>query len=607
VSAPPPTAGARLAGRRASALRLGLLIVEGHLYLAATILVFAGVFALLAWGILARRPALAIIALFVGVPLVLLIVAALRSQFFRMPWPEGLEATPRNAPALLAMVEEVRRALQAPTMHRVLIGTAFTASIVQVPRLAMLWPRNVLTIGYPLLALLSAEELRAVVGHELAHVFHSHGRLSGWVWRTHRSWSRLLAVLQERGTVPIFVHWVRAGYIPRLSVQARLISREQEFVADRGAATVAGSRTAADALVANEIGICLAEREFWPAIFAMVESQPEPPEPYGRMQREFAVLLQRADTVALLEELLQEETADDDTHPSLRDRLRAIDEAGHLVGVPLRTAGEEYLGLQQADIARQLDVAWQERQRDSWRKRHASLRAAHERLVALEAVPVPTAQQAFERATALEELERDADAAAAYHQALAIDPNHPRAALAVGRLLLDGRDDQGIGLLERAMAGDASLTAEACRSLADHFEQQGRFVEAAQIEARARRHATHASIAQHERTTATALDRYVPHDLGAAELGGLAVALDREPEVGMALLARKRLSHGSGAPLVLGLVVDRGDGRDLPGRLHGLLPVDTVTVVLGRDQKSLRQALEAVPGAAIYDRSRVAA
>jgi Zn-dependent protease with chaperone function/tetratricopeptide (TPR) repeat protein len=607
VRAPLPAAGVRPAGRRASKLRLALLIVEGHLYLAATILVFAGVFALLAWGILARRPALAIIALFLGVPLFLLTAAAVRSLFFRMPWPEGLKVSPQNAPALLAMVEEVRRALQAPPIHQVLIGTAFTASIVQVPRLAMLWPRNVLTIGYPLLALLSAQQLKAVVAHELAHVFHSHGLLSGWVWRTHRSWMRLTAVLQERSTVPIFVRWIQAGYVPRLSAQSRLISRDQEFVADLGARSVAGSPTAADALVVNDLGVCLAEREFWPAIFGLVESQPEPPEPFSRMQREFAVLLQSADTGKLLDELLREETDDDDTHPSLRDRLRAIGEAGHLVGVPLRTAGEEYLGSHQADIARQLDEAWQERQRNSWRRRHALLLAAHERLAALEALPAPTAQQAFERATVLEELERDADAADAYRAALAIDANHSRAALAVGRLLLDCGDDQGAALVERAMAGDASLTTEACGLLADHLEQRGRYVEAAQLEARARRHATHASIAQQERTTATALDRYVPHGLAAAELSGVAAALDREPEVGLALLVRKQLSHGSDSPMVFGLVVDQGHGRDLPARLHGLLPADAVTVVLDRDQKSLRQALEAVPGAVIYVRSEVAA
>ena len=88
-----PTRAGRSTRRIASPLRVALLVVEGHLYLAATILVFAGVLALLSWGILARRPAMAIIAVFVGVPLFLLTAAALRSLFFRMPWPEGLEAT----------------------------------------------------------------------------------------------------------------------------------------------------------------------------------------------------------------------------------------------------------------------------------------------------------------------------------------------------------------------------------------------------------------------------------------------------------------------------------------------------------------------------------
>ena len=60
-------------------------------------------------------------------------------------------------------------------------------------------------IGYPLLVVLSPDQLKAVVAHELAHFANGHSRLAGLVYRTRASWVRLAQVLNERGTMPIFV------------------------------------------------------------------------------------------------------------------------------------------------------------------------------------------------------------------------------------------------------------------------------------------------------------------------------------------------------------------------------------------------------------------
>jgi Zn-dependent protease with chaperone function len=596
------------ARRTADTLGLVLLVIEGHVYLLASILFFIGPIAFLAWGLLARQPVVALLAVFVGLPLLGLTFAAIRSLLFRFPEPYGIEVTARDAPALSALIEDIRQSLGSPRIDRTIIDDAFNAGVRQVPRVAVFWPRNTLVIGYPLLVSLSPEQLRAVVAHELAHVFRAHGRVAGWLYRTRLSWMRLAATLERRGSVPIFVRWILATYVPRLEARSAAIARDQEFLADRCGAAAAGSRTAADSLVAIEIGAYLLEKEFWPAVFDGIGFEEQPPSPFSRMAAGLALSANDGFRAELLATMLEGSTASHDTHPSLRDRLEALAEVPRVPGRPDRTAGEVYVGSRLHAIAGQLDDEWQRNYCDTWRKRHVEIRGAHRRLAELDAQATLTAEETFERATILEKLGRDAEALATYHAAAAMDNHHARAALAAGRTLLARGDDAGAALVERSMELDNSLVPEACALLVRHCHTRNRFAEAKRYEARATRHATQTAIAVSERNTPTGLDRLAPHDMAHGELEPLIAALRHERNVLAALLACKHVRHSSGSLLVLGLITDGSETNGLVGRLcaAGLLPSDAQVVVLDRDQPLLQRALEAVEGSRFYVRAATA-
>ena len=153
----------------------------------------------------------------------------------------------------------------APRVHRVLVTDVPNASAGQLPRAGVFWPINTLTVGYPLLATLSVDQMRAVIAHELAHITHAHGRFSSWVHRTRMSWVRLLDVLERHQSVPAHVYFLFRFYVPRLHVLAAAVSRRQERLADRLAADLTGPEVAAQALMAIAIGQYLLEHTFWPA------------------------------------------------------------------------------------------------------------------------------------------------------------------------------------------------------------------------------------------------------------------------------------------------------------------------------------------------------
>ncbi len=175
------------------------------------------------------------------------------SKFLLVPMemPEGRIITRKEAPDIDDLFDELRIATGAGSLHRVVVTGDFNAGVVQFPRLGVMgWPRNVLIIGWALFDSISREEFRAVMAHEFAHLSHRHGRFSNWVYRLRGSWERVFAPLEKpatsqtdlklRGLLIRWVRWVR-WFWPRFSAWSFVLSRADEYVADRISAEIAGA------------------------------------------------------------------------------------------------------------------------------------------------------------------------------------------------------------------------------------------------------------------------------------------------------------------------------------------------------------------------------
>jgi Zn-dependent protease with chaperone function len=588
---------------KASHLRSALLVLEGYAYLLLIIGVFAGAIALLSWGLVARRPLVSLAALSMGLPLLFTTSAAIRSLFFRIPDPDGIPIGPDQAPALYALIEELRREVQAPAVDRILVGGLFNASAIQLPRAGLFWRRNTLLIGYPLLALLTPGQLRAVIAHELGHLSKMHGRFSVWMYRTRVSWMRLFDTLHARRTTPIFAFWLFRWYAPRLHKHSAGMSRRQELLADRCAADVAGVQTTADTLVAMEIGAALLNR-FWRVL--LDGEDPEAPRPYASIRPELWSTFANEASV-LLEEQLADGTDPCDTHPSLRDRLDAIEGEPRLPPLPAQTAGDVYVGGYLESVATALDARWLASHGTKWRAEQDALSRSRQRLRELAALQAPTPDEMFERGELADQLE-GIDCALPHYRA-AFDRGHAHAALALGRILLDREEEGGIAVLERAMHADTSLVQECCERLAVFCRSRNRIGEAHRYRLRSTREATRAQLADAERNHVRAIDRFAAPDVTALERSRMVDCLACESAVMQAFLVAKELRHSTGTKLVLAIVARGADASDLPERIRqkALLPADAAIVLLGRHDQPLRAALEEVRGSRIYDRRSPAA
>jgi Zn-dependent protease with chaperone function len=471
-------------------MRLLLVIIEGQLYLAGIVAIFVAELAFLLWGLWSRRPIVGLLAVFVILPLTRKTVSAIRACFFRIPAPDGLLLERSDGGPLYDLVEEIRRAVDAPPVDVIRITGGFQARAAVERPSWRLRRRRTLLLGLPVLTTLSLPELRALVAHELAHFSSAHDGFGAWVYRTRGSWLRLRTELDRRLATPVYVYWLLNWYEPRLEAASAEVSRRHELVADRVAATVAGSRAAADALVAFEAGARFADDTHWPAIQTSYETAAVPPSPYSQMLTWNA----RQTSTDLLESLVARDPEPDDTHPSLRERLAQLGEPIRTPPAIARSAGHALLGRQLETLADRLDERWIARHGDAWHEHRAEYLELTTTLDGLEAIEMPTPDERFERASLVERL-HGPDQALPFYQSAAAE-GHAAASLAAGRVLLDRMDATGIALVEAAMDRDDRLVPEACRILALYYTDTNQELAARNCEWRATRYTTRAQLAR---------------------------------------------------------------------------------------------------------------
>ena len=158
----------------------------------------------------------------------------------------GLPAlSEKDWPRLHALIRETTAAVGSPRIHRVFLdpndfNAYVSSSFPLVPGLR----RNVLILGYPLLAAFGSRGLRGVLAHELGHVAHHdtvHGNLLFYI--------RAFWVSVELGIFTwALVPW-RRSYLRRLARLLSPVERERELAADRAIAERFGLDTLRETLV----------------------------------------------------------------------------------------------------------------------------------------------------------------------------------------------------------------------------------------------------------------------------------------------------------------------------------------------------------------------
>lgn len=363
-------------------------------------------------------------------------------------------------------IDALCRQLDAPRIDRVLLDDRLNAAAAASRGLlSLVGVRRTLVLGLPLLRVLDAQEVRAVIAHELGHFSRHHGRLGHWIYLVRSKWE---VYLDHRALDGIdgTLQSVARQFVPHFLRRSSAWSRRCEFEADAEAAHAVGGAALASGLERLEL-VDHAVRHVLPARLAtLCVAQPDPPADFWGVALEAASGLGDEEVAAAFQAASTRIRRLHDTHPPLAERLLAIGLQPRAVSwADRRCAGEDLLGAHWPA----LDEGCRERRRDArrraWRLDHVRLRSVARRLAA----PVAPAQRAM-----LQEQLAPSDATlAALRTAVEARPEEPLLLHALGEALLRRDDPAGCDVMRAAARLDGRLAPEASAAVARFQDEHG--------------------------------------------------------------------------------------------------------------------------------------
>jgi Zn-dependent protease with chaperone function len=528
-------------------LRVIALALAGYGYL-GLVLAFIAVLFLVALASVVYLKALGLkLAIVVGA----FLWVVLRALWVKFSAPEGVEVRRKEAPALFATIDTLRRKLGSRRFHHVLVSNDFNASVVQVPRLGIFgWHGNYLIIGLPLMKSLTPGQLEAVLAHEFGHLAGGHGRLGNWIYRLRLSWYRLVHVLESQESFGVFLFKPFFGwYAPYFNAYSFPLARANEYEADAAAARLVSARAAAEALTNVEvIGSYLGER-YWPEILGKADEIPHPAfAPFSSMGGRLSAGVEETDAQRWLERALAHQTNVDNTHPCLADRLKALGEKASLVPPAPGKAADQLLGGALARITAQFDAQWKENIAASWQERHRIVQEGRGRLAQLDALAAVTAEMplddALERARLTESFGAGAEPALEQFRRIhERAPENPGANFQLGYRLLARDDEAGFAMVERVLSLDLNAKAAACEVLRDYCWRMGRKDEAQAWHDMLAQATAILDGARKERATLLTTHKVERHGLPEEVIEPLRRQLLAIPNLRKAYLVRRKLKH----------------------------------------------------------------
>ncbi len=181
--------------------------------------------------------------------------------------------------------------------------------------------RRVMGLGLPLLQVLNVSQARGVIAHEFGHFYGGDTKLGPWIYRTRSAMIRTLTGLAEHGSLlqKPFI-WYGNAFM-RIT---QMISRGQEFTADRMAAGIVGSQAMIDGLRVIHGGGAVFDAYWRNEYVPALDKGYRPPLAQGFAQFLSVPRITDAVNKIVSEELESGETDLYDSHPSLRDRVAAL-------------------------------------------------------------------------------------------------------------------------------------------------------------------------------------------------------------------------------------------------------------------------------------------
>ena len=476
----------------------------------------------------------------------------LKSLWVRFKSPTGYRLTRQEFPLLFKEIDNLQKVLQSPKIHQVILTPELNAAIVQTPRLGILgWYKNSLILGLELLLILSPEQARAVLAHEFGHLSGNHSRFGRWIYRLRLTWYRIMQAFEQEETLGAkmmrrFFNW----YAPRFAAYSFALARFNEYEADMISAELTSNDLTSHALVNTYVTGPYIEQHYWQEFFHQADETPVPTTAPWRGLSHFLHEHQPAmkQLTAKLDEELQRQTAYEDTHPALQDRIRALKVSASIPKPVQVTAAEVWFGEQFQRIIDDFDKDWWQCNGTRWQERYDYVAANKKILAELNSKTVVTLsdEELLKKAVLTEQFEPEGDALSLFQAYQSRHPNDPSVAFVLGKIFYDNNDEKCLEQLKQALA-HPKLAIDACQYAYSFLINQGRSEEAQWWLQRSQTQLQINEASRYERSWLTVEDTLLKADINNRELEQIVASL-KAHNVEKAWIARKQVQYYTEVP-----------------------------------------------------------
>lgn len=274
----------------------------------------------------------------------------------RLVVPGGLDLEEKDAPELFMELHELVRKCQAPRFDAVLLSADLNASVWAGPRPGVNGTRRYLVLGAPLLSAFPAQEMRAVLAHEIFH-----RNCSDWLITGGERVIRWLGAAlpftapfaKATGPYDALLSW----FAPRFRGLWQVYGWSMEIRADALGAELGGREAMAAALCR----LAVLETHFDEWLQCEMRRSYHLDHPPADLLARWASYLERLspeESEKALRLSLDASTRFNHTHPTLRDRLAALQVSPATVSYQAKGALHAWLGGGETEMGRKFQIWW---------------------------------------------------------------------------------------------------------------------------------------------------------------------------------------------------------------------------------------------------------
>jgi hypothetical protein len=234
--------------------------------------------------------------------------------------------------------------------------------------------------------------------------------------------------------------------------------------ADAVSAELTSSHDAAAALVNVHVTAPFVDENYWQRYFRKADEIAEPEYLPWQGLNDFLDVAELSDIEKRLQQAMAIETNFSDTHPSLKDRLAALDVDASITKPGKVSAAASWFGENYANVIRDFDKEWHEQNAERWRGRYEYVQESAKTLEEFSAKPAETLSDSelLQLANLRYEFRSPDEAISTFRQYQLRNPDSPDCAYSLGILLRDKGDPACLNEFRKCLTNPSNAYNAAC-------------------------------------------------------------------------------------------------------------------------------------------------